>query len=46
MTALMKASREGKTDTVELLLDKGANIEATNNVRIPQQSTWFQSLSS
>jgi ankyrin repeat protein len=32
----MLASANGKTDTVELLLKKGANIEATNKVRIPQ----------
>jgi hypothetical protein len=35
---------KGKTDTVALLLDKGANIEAKDSVRIPQHSTLFQSL--
>jgi hypothetical protein len=35
----MYASRRGQTDTVALLVDKGANIEATDNVRIPQHST-------
>jgi ankyrin repeat protein len=29
----MIASGNGKTDAVEILLDRGANIEATNNVR-------------
>jgi ankyrin repeat protein len=42
----MYASIKGKTDTVALLLDKGANIEAEDRVRIPQHSTLFQSLSS
>jgi ankyrin repeat protein len=42
----MMASANGKTDTVTLLLDKGANIEATNSVRIPQHSTLSQSVSS
>jgi ankyrin repeat protein len=42
----MHASLYGKTDTVTLLLDKGANINATSNVRIPQHSTLFQSVSS
>jgi ankyrin repeat protein len=42
----MHASLNGKTDTVALLLDKGANIEAKDTVRIPQHSTLFQSLSS
>jgi ankyrin repeat protein len=42
MTALMLASRVGKTGTVTLLLDRGANIDATDNVRTPKQSTVFQ----
>jgi ankyrin repeat protein len=42
----MLASLYGKTDTVALLLDKGANIEADDDVRVPQHSTLFQSLSS
>jgi ankyrin repeat protein len=38
----MHASLFGKTDTVALLLDKGANIEeATSNVRVPQHTTVF-----
>jgi ankyrin repeat protein len=37
----MNASRNGKKDTVALLLDKGANIEAKNSVRIRQHSTLF-----
>jgi ankyrin repeat protein len=46
VTALTNASFNGKTDTVALLLDKGANIEATDIVRVPEHSTLFQSLSS
>jgi ankyrin repeat protein len=42
----MHASQEGKTDTVTVLLEKGANIEAKDPVRTPQHSTLFQSVSS
>jgi ankyrin repeat protein len=45
MTVLMGASRNGETDTVVLLLQRGANIEAKNNVRTPQHNTMFQSMS-
>jgi hypothetical protein len=33
MTALMKASENGKVDTVTRLLDRGAKIEAMDKVR-------------
>jgi hypothetical protein len=32
----MLASHRGKTDATVLLLDRGANIEAKDNVRFPQ----------
>jgi ankyrin repeat protein len=38
MTTLMHASQNGKTDDVALLLDRGANIEATADVRFPEVS--------
>jgi hypothetical protein len=41
LTALMWAIRKGETDTVALLLDKGANIDATSSVRIPEHTTVF-----
>jgi hypothetical protein len=36
----------GETDTVWFLLGRGANIEATDKVRLPQHSTVVQSMSS
>ena len=33
MTALLKAAEEGHLDVMELLLDRGANIEAAENVK-------------
>jgi hypothetical protein len=42
----MKASRFGKTDTVALLVDREATIEATDKVRLPQHSTVFHLMSS
>jgi ankyrin repeat protein len=35
----MFASQNGKTDTVTVLLDRGANIEIKDDVRIPQHKT-------
>jgi hypothetical protein len=42
----MGTSQRGKTATVALLLDRGANIEAKDSVHIPQHSTLFQFKSS
>ena len=33
MTALLRAAEEGHLDVMELLLDRGANIEAAENVK-------------
>jgi ankyrin repeat protein len=42
----MTACQSSETDTVALLLDRGANLEAKDHVRIPEHSTIFQSMSS
>ena len=35
-TALVAAARRGHKDMVELLLDRGADLEAKNNVSLPK----------
>ena len=40
MTALMWASEGGHEESVRTLIEKGASLEAVNEVRIPSKSTY------
>ncbi len=39
VTALIQASANGHVEAVRLLIEKGANLEAANNVRIHSHAT-------